>query len=122
MKRGGFIFWRELGLYKEKPEIITPRNLFCTEAAVYQEVFCKKVVLKNLAKFTGKRLCQNLFFNKVSDLRPATLFKKRLWHRCFPVKFAKFSRTPFMEHLWWLLLLFAVCINPKFVLCMEIRC
>ena len=33
------------------------------------EVFCKKVVLKNLEKFTGKHLCQSLFFNKVADLR-----------------------------------------------------
>ena len=34
-----------------------------------------------------------------------TLFKKRLWHRCFPVNFAKFLRTPFFtEHLRWLLL------------------
>ena len=36
-------------------------------------------------------------------LRPATLLKKRLWHRCFPVNFVKFLRTPFfIEHLWWL--------------------
>ena len=41
-------------------------------------------------------------------LRPATLLKKRLWHRCFPVNFAKFLRTPFLtEHLWWLLLVFS---------------
>ena len=26
--------------------------------------------LKNLAKFTGKHLCQSLFFNKVAGLRP----------------------------------------------------
>ena len=26
---------------------------------------------------------------------PATLLEKRLWHRCFPVNFAKFLRTPF---------------------------
>ena len=26
--------------------------------------------------------------------RPATLLKKRLWHSCFLVKFAKFLRTP----------------------------
>ena len=26
------------------------------------DVFCKKVVLKNFAKFTGKHLCQSLFF------------------------------------------------------------
>ena len=42
-----------------------------------------------------------LFFNKVAGLRPFY----RLWHRCFPVNFAKFLRTPFLtEHLWWLLL------------------
>ena len=39
-------------------------------------------------------------------VRPATLLKKRLWHRCFPVNFVKFLRTPFFtEHLWWLLLM-----------------
>ena len=51
-------------------------------------------VLRNFTKFTGKYLFQSLFFNKVSGLRPATLFKKRLWHRCFPVNFVKFLRTP----------------------------
>ena len=29
------------------------------------EVFCKKRVLKNFAKFTGKRLCQGLFLTKL---------------------------------------------------------
>ena len=33
------------------------------------------------------------------------LRKKRLQDSCFPVKFAKFLRAPFLtEHLWWLLL------------------
>ena len=54
------------------------------------EVFCKKGVLKNLAKFTGKHLCRSLFFNKVADLRPATLLQKRLLHKCFPMNFEKF--------------------------------
>ena len=31
------------------------------------EVFYKKGALRNLAKFTGKHLCQSLFFNKVAD-------------------------------------------------------
>ena len=57
------------------------------------EVFRKKDV-------TGKHLCQNLFFNKVTCLNPAILLKKRLWHRCFSVNFATFLRTP--EHLRWL--------------------
>ena len=37
-------------------------------------------------------------FNKVTGLRPVTLLKKRLWHRCFPVNFAKFLRTPFLQN------------------------
>ena len=38
-------------------------------------------------------------------LRPATLLKKTLWHRCFPRNFARFLRTPSpTEHLRWLLL------------------
>ena len=69
------------------------------------EVFCKTGVLRSFPKFTGKHLCQSLFFNKVAGLRPATLLKKRLWHKCFHVNFAKFLRTLFLtEHLWWLLL------------------
>ena len=40
------------------------------------EVFCKKDVLRNFTKFTGKQLFQILFFNNVA-----------------------------VEHLWWLLLL-----------------
>ena len=54
-----------------------------------------KSVLKNFTKFTGKHLCQCLFFNKVTVLRPATLFKKKLWHGCFPVNFVKLWRAPF---------------------------
>ena len=37
------------------------------------EVFCKKGVLKNYVEFTGKHLCQSLFFNKVAGLKPATV-------------------------------------------------
>ena len=32
--------------------------------------------LKNFAKFLGKHLCQSLFFNKVTDLRPAAFLKR----------------------------------------------
>ena len=59
------------------------------------EVFCKKGVLRNFRKLTGKHLCQGLFF------------KKRLWQKCFSVNFVKFLRTLFLtEDLWWLLVFF----------------
>ena len=67
------------------------------------EVFCKKCVLRNFAKFTGKHLRQSLFFN---TLPPAIILKKRLWHRCFPVNFAKFQRTPFLQNTSERLLLY----------------
>ena len=50
-------------------------------------------VLRNFVKFMGKHMFMTLFFNKVADLWPGTLLKMRLWHRCFPVNFAKFLRT-----------------------------
>ena len=60
--------------------------------------YLRKVVLRNIGKFTGKHMRQSLFFNKISGLKFATLLKKRLWHRCLPVNFAKFLRTPFLQN------------------------
>ena len=60
----------------------------------------ERSVLSNFPKFTGKHLCQSLVFNKVAGLR-----QKRLWHRCFPVNFGKFLRTPFLTEQFWRLLL-----------------
>ena len=60
-----------------------------------QVVFCKKVALKCFLKI----------YKKTPVPKPATLLKKRLWYRWFPVNFAKFLRTPFfIERLRWLLL------------------
>ena len=41
------------------------------------EASYKKSVSKNFLKVTGKHLCQSLFFDNVTDLRPATLLKKK---------------------------------------------
>ena len=60
-------------------------------------------VLRNFTKLTGKHLCQSLW--GAQSLRPATLLKKRLWHMCFPVNFAKFLRTPFLQNISGRLLL-----------------
>ena len=65
------------------------------------EVFCKKDILRNFAKFTRNHLCQRLFLSKVGGLG----HRHSLCHRYFPVNFVKFLRTPiFIEQLWWLLL------------------
>ena len=87
------------------PSIIakTPTIIFSTIRSSLQEAFCKKGVLRNFAKFTGKHLCQSLIFKKVADLKPAILLKKSLQQRYFPVNVEKFLRTPFLsKHLQWL--------------------
>ena len=58
------------------------------------EEFCEKGVHRNFAKFTGKHLCQSLFFNKVADLSLATLLKK-----VFSCEFCETSKN-----LRWMLL------------------
>ena len=88
----------------------------------HQRCSVKKGILGNFAKFTGKHLYQSLLFNKVGGLRPATLLKKTLWHRCFPVNFAKFQRTPFLQKSSGRLLLsviFAISLAQKFSLTLE---
>ena len=57
----------------------------------------RKCILRNFSTFTGEHLCQNLFCNFI---------KKRLWHRCFLVNFAKFLRTYFFQNISGRLLLF----------------
>ena len=53
----------------KKHQFFLPRTLI--EAVVQRcsvkKVFCKKGALRNFIKFTGKHLCQSLFFNKVAD-------------------------------------------------------
>ena len=55
----------------------------------------KKGAFRNFEKFIGK--------HSGTGLLPATLLKKRLWHRCFPVNFAKFLRTHFLQKTFRLL-------------------
>ena len=66
-----------------------------TTRSSHQSCSVRKGVLRNFAKFTWKYLRQVLFYNKVAGPEPGTLLKKRLWHICFPMNFAKFQRTPF---------------------------
>ena len=59
----------------------------------------RKGILRNFAKFAGKHLCLSLFFNEVGGLCHADfILKKRLWHNGFPVNFAKFPRTYFLQY------------------------
>ena len=56
----------------------------------------KKIFLED-SQNSQENICASLFFNKVNARRPATLLKKSLWHRCFPVNFTKFLKTPVLQ-------------------------
>ena len=43
-----------------KKILIAPNNVISSTRSSRPEVFCKKGVLRNFTKFTGKHLCQNL--------------------------------------------------------------
>ena len=74
------------------------------------EVFYGKKVFLKISQNSQGNTCAKVSFSiklqaKLAGLRPATLLKKRLWRRCFPVNFAKFLRTPFLHNTsQWLLL------------------
>ena len=58
------------------------------------EVSCKKDVLRNFAKFTGKHLCQNLFFNKVAG-QVCNFIKKEVLAQVFSCEFCEISKNTF---------------------------
>ena len=66
--------------------------MFNSTRSRHLEVFCKKGVLKNFAKFTGKHLRRSL--------HACNLIKKETLAQGFSCKFGKiFKHTFFKEHL-----------------------
>ena len=60
----------------------------------------KKAVLRNLAKFIGKHLCQSLFFNKVAGAA-CNFIKKETLSQVLSCEFCAISKnTFFTEHVW----------------------
>ena len=55
-------------------------------------MFCKKGVLRNFKKFTGKHLCQRLFFNKVAGLA-LNFIKKESLTQVFSCEFGEISKN-----------------------------
>ena len=57
-------------------------------------MFCEKGVLRKFAKFTGKHLCQSLFFDKVAG-GACNFIKKETLAQVFSCEFCKISRNSF---------------------------
>ena len=95
---------------------------YCNTMIIQKWLSCISLALQALSRAVAQRAfylkaspnCFYLFIYQILSymvdklgLRPATLLKKRLWHRCFPMNFVRFLRKPFLtEHLQWLLLYF----------------
>ena len=59
------------------------------------EVFCKKGVLENFAKFTGKHLCQSLFLIKRLRHEAWNFIKKETLAQVFTCEFSEISKNTF---------------------------
>ena len=71
------------------------------------EVFCKKDVLRNFAKFTGNNTCARVSFLIKLQASACNFSKKEALPQVFSCEFCK--RTPFhTEHLRWLLFLYLI--------------
>ena len=90
-----FFFFRNNQL-----ELLYSKNISDKSRSSHQRCSMKKGVLRNFTKFTRKNLSRVSFLIKLqaSGLKPATFLEKRLWHRCFPVNFVQFLRTPFLQN------------------------
>ena len=55
--------------------------------------FMKRGVLRNFAKFTGKHLCQSIFFNKIADV--CNFIKKDTPAQVFTCEFCEISKNTF---------------------------
>ena len=98
-------------------EVTYEKKCYVLEA-FFRNCSVKKVFLKNSqnsqenicvrVSFLIKLQASDLFFNKVAGLKPATLLKKRLCHRCFLMNFEKFLRMPFLKEHWLLTLKFTI--------------
>ena len=61
-------------------------------------------MFQEILQISQENTCVWFFFTTLQAFRPATLLKKKLLRRCFPVKFEKFLRTTILKNICeWLL-------------------
>ena len=86
----GDCFWRTSHWDKRLCSGNVLQEIFHSDRNNHRTCSIKIDVLKNFVKFTGKHLCQSLFFNKVASLRPLLQ----------PQASDVFKNTFVTEHLW----------------------
>ena len=87
--------WNCLGKFL----IISKRQRQSSGGVPYKKVFLK------ILQDSKENTCARVSFLIKLQVKAGNFSKSRLWHRCFPVNFAKFLRTYFyLKQLRWLLL------------------
>ena len=94
------------GLFLDKLKIAQVTIIFkegvTSEIFNYRPIFVFSCCFKIIECIIFNRSFENLIkidlLYKKKRLWPVTLLKKSLWHRCFPVNFAKFLRTKFLQN------------------------
>ena len=81
------------------------QKLFVSYQTFLPKVFCKKSVPRNFAKFTGKYLCQIIFFYKVD--------KKETLAEVFSGEFCEISKNTFFTEHFLTIVSEINCINLK---------
>ena len=77
--------------YASEPDISTQLS---NNRSSRPKVFCKKGVLRNFAKFTGKHLCQILFLIRL-QAEACIFIKKETLAQVFSSEFYKISKNTF---------------------------
>ena len=72
-------------------------DIYTRERGSQQRCSIKKGVLKNFTKFTGKRLCQSIFFNKVIK-KFLKFIKKETLAQVFSCEFCEIFKNTFLQN------------------------
>ena len=76
-------------------ETPVPESLYFSRSSQWR-CYVKKNMFLETSQNSQENTCAGASF--LIKLKPATLLRKRLWHRCFPVNFAKLLRASFLQN------------------------
>ena len=86
------------GFHLQTRNTLQSRKFFrCRFRSSCPEVFCKKGVPKNLLKFTGKYLCQSIFFLKTFTPKACNYIKKGTLTQLFSYELCKICKNTFSQ-------------------------
>ena len=90
-----FLQWSQDNCFKSDLIALLKVCLHCRSS--HQRCSVRKGALSNIAN-SQEGTCVRVSFLIKLQLQACNFIEKRLWHRCFPVSFAKVLRIPFLQN------------------------